>query len=388
MISLAEICHKFKTNIKLDCSAKKELHNLPLNNTLIVLDEQIYCKYSHLLLRLPILVLDGKAKPNITNVNKIRYYKPDIYVAFGSGSVNDLCKYASFLENKPYIVFPTAASMNGYTSSSASIEFEKFKKSVQAHVPDKIFCDLEIISNAPIRLTRSGIADLLCRSTVQSDWMLAWKMFKIRYNPTPFQHIKPYEDLIIKNHVNLSSPSGASIENIKLLIEALLISGFGMSLENNSNPASQGEHAIAHIMDTITPNNDSLHGEQISVCSLLMSNIQKKILELDSINNIGISKSNLAKCPQFLLEDFTNIYNKKIIKYKTISMIENQWNNIKQDIKAIQMNHNLMHDIFTRCNLPTKPSDLNWDENTVNQVIHYAAFSRERYGFLDLIQNL
>ncbi len=43
-------------------------------------------------------------------------------VAVGSGTINDLCKYASALDGKPYAVFGTAPSMNGYTSANASID--------------------------------------------------------------------------------------------------------------------------------------------------------------------------------------------------------------------------------------------------------------------------
>src|SRR5258708_2290150 len=52
----------------------------------------------------------------------------DALVAVGSGTINDLCKYVSHQDNKPYLVFPTAASMNGYLSANASITIEGYKK--------------------------------------------------------------------------------------------------------------------------------------------------------------------------------------------------------------------------------------------------------------------
>lgn len=45
----------------------------------------------------------------------------DALVAVGSGTINDLCKYAAARDGKEYAVFATAPSMNGYTSVNASI---------------------------------------------------------------------------------------------------------------------------------------------------------------------------------------------------------------------------------------------------------------------------
>jgi hypothetical protein len=54
-----------------------------------------------------------------TLTEKLRGF--DAVVAVGSGTVNDLCKYVTGLDGRRYCVFATAASMNGYTSSTASI---------------------------------------------------------------------------------------------------------------------------------------------------------------------------------------------------------------------------------------------------------------------------
>nr|WP_233417523.1 iron-containing alcohol dehydrogenase [Wolbachia endosymbiont of Brugia malayi] len=63
-------------------------------------------------------------------------------VAFGSSTVNDVCKYANYLEGKNYISFPTAASMNGYTSANASILVDGYKKSFKAHLPKQYISTL------------------------------------------------------------------------------------------------------------------------------------------------------------------------------------------------------------------------------------------------------
>ena len=46
---------------------------------------------------------------------------PTALIAVGSGIARDSCKYATFLDGRPYAIFGTAASMNGYAASTASV---------------------------------------------------------------------------------------------------------------------------------------------------------------------------------------------------------------------------------------------------------------------------
>ena len=59
----------------------------------------------------------------------------DALVAVGSGTINDLCKYAAAKDGKPYVVFATAPSMNGYTSMNAAITVDGHKKTLPAATP-------------------------------------------------------------------------------------------------------------------------------------------------------------------------------------------------------------------------------------------------------------
>ena len=47
--------------------------------------------------------------------------KQDYLVSLGSGVISDLTKYAAHLLGLPYVLIPTAPSMNGYTSSMAAL---------------------------------------------------------------------------------------------------------------------------------------------------------------------------------------------------------------------------------------------------------------------------
>ena len=110
----------------------------------------------------------------------------DALVAVGSGTINDLCKYAAAQDGKPYVVFATAPSMNGYTSMNAAITVDGHKKTLPAATPLGVFMDLGVLAAAPARMIRAGLGDSLCRSTAQADWLLSHHLLGTPYRRAPF----------------------------------------------------------------------------------------------------------------------------------------------------------------------------------------------------------
>ena len=80
------------------------------------------------------VVLEPAPHPDDKTVARVRAATAgaEALLAVGSGTINDLCKYAAFLDRKPYAVFGTAPSMNGYTSVSAAITEQGHKMSLPA----------------------------------------------------------------------------------------------------------------------------------------------------------------------------------------------------------------------------------------------------------------
>ena len=134
------------------------------------------------------VVLDGTPHADASTVERLRQAcaGADALVAVGSGTINDLCKYAAAQDGKPYAVFATAPSMNGYTSKNAAITVEGHKKSLAAAAPVGVFIDLAVLAAAPARMIRAGLGDSLCRSTAQADWLLSHHLFATPYRRAPF----------------------------------------------------------------------------------------------------------------------------------------------------------------------------------------------------------
>ena len=198
-------------------------------------------------------------------------------VAVGSGTINDLCKYASFLDGKSYVVFGTAPSMNGYTSISAAITEHGHKKSLPAHAPLGVFLDLEILSRAPLRMIRSGLGDSVCRTTAQADWLLAHLLLDRPYRTAPFRLLEADEAQLLAKAAALVA---GDIAGMEVLARTLVLSGLGMTICGGSFPASQGEHLISHYIDMVGEPSwpASFHGEHIAVTTLTMARLQQSIM--------------------------------------------------------------------------------------------------------------
>lgn len=200
----------------------------------------------------------------------------DLLVAVGSGTISDLCKYASHRDGKPYVVFPTAASMNGYLSAQASITVKGYKTSLPAHLPLAVFCDAGVIAAAPARLHRSGLGDALARPTAQADWLLSHRLLATPYDADPFRLTADLEPGLWEGARGLALSDPASL---RLLMQVLLLSGLGMTIAGGSYPASQSEHMIAHAHEMLVPHAPAtLHGEQIGVTTLTAAARQERLL--------------------------------------------------------------------------------------------------------------
>ncbi len=212
-------------------------------------------------------------------------------VAVGSGTVNDLCKYATHLDGRKYCVFATAASMNGYTSSTASMTLDSgLKVSLPAQTPRGFFVDLAVSAKAPAKLAAAGFADCLARSVAQVDWWMSHRMLGTDYWSSPY--LIQEEDERILNQKAALLPKG-DIPAIASLYRVLTLCGLGISVTGVSNHGSMGEHQISHYIDCFAGDRHpgSTHGQQVGVASLTMARLQQQIL--DSATPPKVSATNI-----------------------------------------------------------------------------------------------
>ena len=201
-------------------------------------------------------------------------------VAVGAGVVSDTCKYATFKDKKAFAVFGTAASMNGYAASTASVTLANgFKTSLPAHAPRGIFLDLKVTAAAPNWLNAAGLGDSLCRPTAQVDWWGSHRIFNSFYSQTPYMLQEEDEP---KMYATAPGIGAGEIEAIGYLQRVLTLCGLGNCFTKVSHHGSMGEHQVSHWIDMFAgdAHPGSIHGQQVGAASIIIAKLQHQMLAL------------------------------------------------------------------------------------------------------------
>jgi glycerol-1-phosphate dehydrogenase [NAD(P)+] len=338
------------------------------------------------------VVLPERPHADSTAVERVRKAtaSADALVAVGSGTINDLCKYASACDSKRYVVFGTAPSMNGYTSLSAAITVDGHKKSLPAQAPDGAFFDLSILASAPLRMIRSGLGDSLCRPTSQADWLLSHLLFARPYRSMPFVLLAEDEGRLLSS---ASALVRGDLDAMECLLRTLLLSGFGTAICGSSLPASQGEHLISHYLDMTLDDQRpfTFHGEQIGVTTLTMARLQTRLLdgeapviaadrntEADFIERFGLVIG--PSCWQEYSEKRVTAEMADALNHR----IAARWDEIRAAIGAIATPVGKLEHALQEAGAHRSPEELHWPRAIYQDAVRHAREIRNRYTFLDL----
>ena len=338
------------------------------------------------------LVLPGCPRADVATTAVIRRETraADALIAVGSGTLNDLSKYAAAQDGKPYAVFGTAPSMNGYTSVNATITVDGLKTSRPCVAASGVFLDLAVLAAAPPRLVRAGLGDSLCRPTAQADWLLAHLVRGDPYREAPFALLAEDEPALLAEPEALLRGDLAAMAR---LARTLVLSGFGMTVCGGSYPASQGEHLISHYTDMrgspAWP--ESFHGEQVGVTTLTMARLQERVLaggpprlgptrasEADLLRHFGPELG--AACwrefsPKRLDAAAADALNQRIAAH---------WDAWRARLRGVARPARVLADVLRRAGAPTTPEELGWPRAPYEEAVRHAREIRNRFTFLDL----
>ena len=228
---------------------------------------------------------DGEP-PAADDVTKDRILKEapqaEIYIAVGSGVINDLVKWVAFLREKPYITVPTAASMNGYASANVAATIDGLKMLFHADACKSVHVSPQVLMDAPYTLTASGLGDVLAKSVSSADWKMNQYLFGEYYCQFSVDLLKDLEPIYLDNPTDIKNKDPQAIQ---ALFEALFYSSIAMTITGTSSPASGGEHLISHTLD-MTANRDhkihDLHGRQVGVASILMGALYERVMNIEN----------------------------------------------------------------------------------------------------------
>ncbi len=313
-------------------------------------------------------------------------------VAVGSGTVNDLAKYATHLDGRKYCVFGTAASMNGYTSSTASINLPSgLKVSLPAQAPKGFFVDLGVSAKAPSYLTAAGFADCLARSVAQVDWWMSHRLLGTEYWSSPYL-IQDADEKLLNSKAALL-PEG-DIAAVASLYRVLTLCGLGIAFTGISHHGSMGEHQISHYIDCFAGDRHpgTLHGQQVGVASLTMARLQQQFLRSDTAPKVSATKMDLDDMsrrmgPAIAAECHAE-WSKKAFDANSAAAfnerVEELWPTLKQELAAFVIPADEMEQMLRAAGGPCSGAELGLPVDFYQEAVRHNHEMRNRFSFVDI----
>lgn len=201
--------------------------------------------------------------------------------AAGAGTVNDICKYAAYLNGTEYACFPTALSMNGYVSSVASlIDAHGHKTSFAARPPFAAYFLPSVSRDAPAALSRAGMADTLCYLSCLNDMRIARRFTGADVPEALFDMQRAAVREVYKEEAEAAPGAPLTDAAVIRRFHLIILSGAAMNAYGSSAPASQSEHMLCHLYDSAFPRNRLLHGEKTGMFARYTLRLQRQYTRL------------------------------------------------------------------------------------------------------------
>jgi len=203
------------------------------------------------------------------------------YLVIGSGTLTDITRIVSHRTRCRFISVPTAPSVDGYTSPSASLVVRSSKGSVMAQPPVAVFADMPTLVTAPQAMIAAGYGDILGKAIALADWRLGHLLWDEPYSPEIAARVRATLDACIEatDEIGRASPGG-----IRKLMFSLIDSGLCMLDFGGSRPAAGCEHYMSHFLEMKLLREDRpaiLHGAKVGMCSLLAAGLYTKLRQMD-----------------------------------------------------------------------------------------------------------
>lgn len=323
-------------------------------------------------------------------------------VAVGSGTLNDIVKRAAYECERPYMCVGTAASMDGYTAFGASIEKDNKKQTLTCPAPRAVVGDVEVLVNAPNRMTASGYADLLGKVTAGADWLVA---DALGIEPIPSKIWSLVQDSLGEwtgRPAELREGDEGAMDG---LIEGLIMSGLAMQAHQSSRPASGAEHQFSHLWEGEGLGRDLdpplSHGFKVGVGSVAIAALFERVLERD-LGSLDVDalcdawpaweeveKGIRAAYSGSKLEQAA--VNETRAKYvdaeglgERLEKLREVWPELRGKIEAQLMPARELREQLRLAGCPTSPGEIGLSSEDFKATYRRAQMLRKRYTVLDL----
>ena len=335
----------------------------------------------------------------------IMHYDPscDLILCTGSGVLNDIAKMLKMVTRHPYIIVGTAPSMDGYASATSSMDRDGLKVSLASADADVILGDAEILCNAPLKMMKAGLGDMLAKYVSICEWRIANLITGEYYCEQVAELTRSALKRCVDNAEKLLQRDK---EAVMAVFEGLVISGIAMNYAGVSRPASGLEHYISHCLDMRgaafhTPTD--FHGIQCAIGTLVAARLYEKVLQLQPNKEKALAHAAafdyaawsaqlctlLGKGAESMiaLEEKEGKYD--LAKHaKRLDVILENWNSILQIIREEMPTAAQIESILDAIDAPKTLSQIGTDDALLPVIVRATKDIRDKYVLSRLLWDL
>ncbi len=318
----------------------------------------------------------------------------DGVIAVGSGVLNDIGKIISNVAKVKYLIVATAPSMDGYASASSSMDVDGLKVSLASRCADVIVGDTDILKNAPMRMLKAGVGDMLAKYVSLAEWRIAHEITGEYYCPRVAELVRTALNKCVENSAGLLRREEKAVEAV---FEGLVIGGIAMAYAGVSRPASGVEHYFSHVWDMRglelgTP--VELHGIQCALGTYVAAKLYDQVKRVTPDKNRAKSYvaafdkeawrknllSFLGKSGQTMiaLEEKEGKYD-KVKHAERLNIILQKWQDIIRILQEELPSGAEIGNILDQIELPKSPSVIGVDGDCLRQTFVATKDIRDKY---------
>ena len=327
----------------------------------------------------------------------------DIFLAVGSGVINDCCRVMAHATGKGHMVVGTAPSMDGYASNSSSMVVDNVKTSLYARCPQAIIADISIMKEAPMRMLWAGFGDMLAKYNALCEWRIS----NIATGEHYCENVARLMRACIKK---ISANAGGLVkrapEAVQAVVEGLILSGVAMDFAKISRPASGLEHYFSHMweMEALRNNEHAdLHGICVGVGLCLTLPLY------DALRRHGVSKEEADKAYAAFSQEEWEKEMEEVFGPTAVNVIEgekvwqkngeekhlsrlnnliNRWDEVMKAIDEELPAGTAIQDSMLAVGMPTKPEELGLDQGAVHRAYLGSREIRDKYLLSSMLWDL
>ena len=335
----------------------------------------------------------------------IMHFDPrcDMFLAVGSGVINDICKVAAHATGRVSAVVGTAPSMDGYASNSSSMEMNHVKVSLYNHGPEGILLDSEILAQAPMRMLWAGLGDMVAKYIAVCEWRISHLVTGEYYceDVAELMRAALRKIMAVSQRIPERDPDA-----IAAVAEGLVLAGIGMAYAEISRPASGLEHYFSHMWEMMALERGEpydLHGIQVGVGTVLTMRIYEKLAEItpdraraeahmrafDPAAWKAQVRRIFGKTADQILAIEEKVHKNDPAKHaRRLENILNHWEEILKVMREELPDFRWLYDAMAATGMPMEPRDIDVPDGDVINAFVGARDIRDKYLSCSLIWDL